>query len=300
MTTSSSLAGKFKVAFIIIVVIFTVLGLWAFWIEPASIIVRHVSLRVPQWHAEHRDLKVAVLTDLHVGAPHMGIDKLRRVVERTNNERPDVVVMLGDFVIDDVVGGKFVEPEPIAEALRNLRAPLGVFAVLGNHDWWNDGERVTRALRGAGVVVLENEVRRVERDGRAFWLIGIADLWTRRPDIGGSLSKVDGDDPVIIITHNPDIFPNVPARVTLTLAGHTHGGQVNLPLIGRPVVPSDFGQRYAMGHVVEDGRHLFVSGGVGTSIIPVRFRVPPEIAILMMTSDKQSCLTTYRRILTDS
>ena len=181
-----------------------------------------------------------------------------------------------------MAGGTFVEPEPIAEELRALRAPLGVYAVLGNHDWWFDGGRVARALGGAGLKVLENEAVKVESSGRAFWLGGVADLWTRRPDVPGTLRQVTSDDPVVLFTHNPDIFPDVPARVSLTVAGHTHGGQVNLPLVGRPVVPSRFGQRYAMGHVVEGGRHLFVSGGVGTSIIPVRFRVPPEIVILKL------------------
>ncbi|MDT5262116.1 MAG: uncharacterized protein QOC61_1120, partial [Acidobacteriota bacterium] len=143
----------------------------------------------------------------------------------------------------------------------------------------------TRALQGAGIVVLENRAVRVERGGRGFWLAGVADLWTRTPDIAGTLRQVEGDDPVLLITHNPDIFPDVPPRVSLTIAGHTHGGQVNLPFIGRPVVPSKFKQRYAMGHVVEGGRHLFVSGGVGTSIVPIRFRVPPEIVILKLEAN---------------
>ena len=267
------------------------LALWAFWLEPASVSVRRVTLRVPAWHAEHRGLKLAVLTDLHVGSPHAGLGKLRRVVERTNGERPDLVLLLGDFVIGGkdhkggVVGGTFVEPEPIAAELQNLRAPLGVYAVLGNHDWWYDGERVSRALGAAGVRVLENGAARVESGGRAFWLAGAADLWTRKPDVAGALAQVTPGDPVILLTHNPDIFPRVPARVSLTLAGHTHGGQVNLPLFGRPVVPSEFGQRYAMGHVVEGGRHLFVSGGVGTSIIPVRFRIPPEVVVLSLEGE---------------
>ena len=258
------------------------LGLWAFWLEPASLSVRPVSLRVPRWHAEHQSLRLAVLTDLHVGAPHMKLDNLREVVERTNRERPDLVLVLGDLVIDGVAGGTFVEPEPIAAELGKLRPPLGAFAVLGNHDWWNDGERVTRALRQAGLTVLENESRRIAHGGKSFWVVGVADMWTRRPDIAGSLAQVGGDDPVILITHNPDIFPDVPPRVSLTLAGHTHGGQVNLPFVGRPVVPSNFGQRYASGHVVEDGRHLFVGDGIGTSIIPVRFRVPPAVVILTL------------------
>lgn len=274
---------KIRNLLLAVVVVLTGLGLWAFWIEPARVTVRHVSLQIPQWDAEHQEMRIAVLTDLHVGAPHVGVEKLRRVVERTNAERPDLILLLGDFVIDDVVGGKFVEPEAIAEALKGLRATHGAVAVLGNHDWWNDGVRIGNALKGAGITVLENETLRIEHNGRSLWLIGLADLWTRRPDIAGSLRQVSGDDdPVILLTHNPDVFPEVPARVALTLAGHTHGGQVCLPLVGRPVVPSKFGQRYAMGHVVEDGRHLFVSGGVGTSIIPVRFRVPPEIVLLTL------------------
>jgi uncharacterized protein len=280
--------SKMRVALAAASAVLALLAAWAFWLEPSSLTVRRVSLALPGWHAEHRGLKVALLTDLHVGAPHMGLAQLRRVVERVNAEAPDVVLITGDFVIGGkdhrggVAGGTFVEPEPIAAELKGIRAPLGVHAVLGNHDWWFDGGRVTRALEGAGVRVLENQAVRVERGGRAFWLAGVADLWTRTPDVSGALRGVTTDDPVILFTHNPDIFPGVPARVSLTLAGHTHGGQVNLPLVGRPVVPSQFGQRYAFGHVVEGGRHLYVGGGIGTSIIPARFRVPPEIVVLSL------------------
>ena len=283
---------KLRAALAVALVLFAALAAWAFWLEPSSITVSRVSLSLPNWHEEHRGLKVAVLTDLHVGSPYMGLDKLRRIVERTNGERPDLILLLGDFVIGvrreeggaegGVLGGTFIEPEPIASELKNLRAPLGVYTVLGNHDWWFDGERITRAFEGVGLAVLENSAVKVESGGRAFWLAGVADLWTRKPDIEGALRQVSTDDPVILFTHNPDIFPDVPPRVSLTLAGHTHGGQVNIPLIGRPLVPSHFGQRYAFGHVVEGGRHLYVGGGVGTSIIPARFRVPPEILILTL------------------
>lgn len=271
---------KVKIALAVFAFLILVLGLWAFWIEPAWLTTHRFALQVPNWHAEHQGLKIAVLTDLHVGSPHTGIEKLREVVARTNQEQPDIVLILGDLVIQDVVGGRFVEPEAIAEVLRGLQAPLGITAVLGNHDWWLDGARVEKALTAAGIKVLENQAQRIQFKEKSFWVVGIADLWTRKPDIEGSLRQVEGSDPIILITHNPDIFPDVPARVSLTLAGHTHGGQVNLPVAGRLVVPSKYGQRYAMGHVVENGKHLFVSGGVGTSILPVRFRVPPEVVIL--------------------
>jgi len=261
--------------------------LWALWIEPASLVTRHTRLELSGWH---EDLRLAVLTDFHIGAPHVGLDKLRRIVERTNAENPSLVVLLGDFVIGGprrqtgLPGGTFVAPEPIAQELRNLHAPLGVFAVLGNHDWWFDGEQVGRALTGVGITVLENRAVRIKRGDQAFWLAGIADLWTRDPDITGTLERVDGDNPVLLISHNPDIFPEVPPRVSLTIAGHTHGGEVSLPFFGRPVLKSRTG--YSAGHFVEQGRHLFVSSGIGTSIFPVRFGAPPEIVILTLAQAK--------------
>jgi uncharacterized protein len=258
-------------------------GIWAFAIEPDRLVVNQVALNFPNWPPAFTGLKIAVVSDLHVGSPHIDVNKLRQLVSTINGQNPDLVLIAGDFVIQDVVGGRFVEPEVIAKELKNLRARFGVFAVLGNHDWWHDGERVMRALSGAGVRVLENGVAEIQLDGQSLWVVGLADLWTRRPDIEGTLHKVSNDGPIIVLTHNPDIFPQIPSRVILTVAGHTHGGQVNLPLLGRRIVPSNYKERYAIGHIQEGDRHLFVTPGVGTSIIAVRFRVPPEISILTVS-----------------
>jgi predicted MPP superfamily phosphohydrolase len=119
-----------------------------------------------------------------------------------------------------------------------------------------------------------------------FWLMGLDNLWTRGNRLQSTLAAIQDDEPIIALSHNPDIFPDMPQRVTLTLAGHTHGGQVDLPLIGRPVVPSKFRQRFAYGLIEESGRKLFVTGGVGTSIIPVRFRVKPEVVILTLMREE--------------
>ncbi|HZI18415.1 MAG TPA: metallophosphoesterase [Pyrinomonadaceae bacterium] len=259
------------------------LALWGFVFEPDRVTIRRAEVALPSGLPAALDgLRVALVADVHAGAPHVKEEKLARLVEAVNAERPDLILLLGDYVIQGVRGGKFMEPEQVAAGLRGLSAPLGVFAVLGNHDWWFDGVRVARALEGAGVRVLENEAARIEHGGAGLWLVGIADLWTRKPDLAAALSRVSDESPIILFTHNPDLFPQVPPRVALTVAGHTHGGQVNLPLVGRPVVPSKYGQRYADGHIVEGGRHLFVTSGVGTSIIPVRLRVPPEIAVLTL------------------
>jgi hypothetical protein len=183
-------------------------------------------------------------------------------------------------------------------ALAGLRAPLGVFSPLGNHDRWEDltaqkagqGPTIARqALEAVGIPVMENDVIRLQKDGHGFWIAGLADQLALRPgkawnrksfeglhDLSGTLAKVNDGSPVILLAHEPDIFSKVPRRVALTLSGHTHGGQVRL--FGySPLVPSRYGNRYAYGHVVEDDRHLIVSGGLGMSILPIRFGVRPEL-----------------------
>ena len=255
---------------------------WGFGIEPGRLVVEESEVALPGCPPALDGLRIAILTDLHVGSPHNGLDRLDDVVEATARARPDLIVLLGDLVIHGVLGGRFVAPEASAAKLGRLEAPLGVVSVLGNHDWWLDGRRVERALESHGIAVLENESLPLRRLGQRFHLAGLADLWTRRVDFDAAFSEVEESEPVIVLTHNPDVFPDVPARTAITLAGHTHGGQVWLPLVGRPVVPSKFGQRYAAGFIEENGRLMFVSSGVGMSILPVRFLVPPEVSIVTL------------------
>ena len=224
-------------------------------------------------------MRVAIVSDLHVGSEFITVERLRYIVARVNAGHPDMIVLLGDFVVTKMIGSKFVPPETIAAELANLHAPLGIFAVLGNHDRWLSAERVAGALRTARIHVLEDSAWRVG----AFWLVGVSDFNEGPHDLGGALAAVNDSAPVLVITHSPDVFPLIPARVCLTLAGHTHGGQVAIPLVGRLIVPSRYGQRYAIGHVRENGRDLFVTSGVGTSLLPVRFRVPPEIVFMEIT-----------------
>jgi predicted MPP superfamily phosphohydrolase len=181
-----------------------------------------------------------------------------------------------------------------------LKAPLGVHAVLGNHDWWRD-RAAQRARRGptlahrafadSGILLLENDAIRLAQGGNVFWLLGLGDQLAFRRDRGGcegaddlagTLAKITDDAPALLLAHEPDIFARVPPRVSVTFSGHTHGGQVRL-FGWSPVVPSRFGNRYAYGHVVEGDRHLIVSGGLGTvsaGLAPVRFGVPPEIVLV--------------------
>jgi predicted MPP superfamily phosphohydrolase len=258
-----------------------ILGLWTFWIEPASLRVEELDLPLAWPYA--RPLRVTLVSDLHVGAPYQGLSRLPSTVDRINATRPDVICIAGDFVTLGVLGGHRAPPDSIARALARLRAPAGVFAVLGNHDRAYNGPWVQATLTSAGVRVLEDTAVAIATPSGPVWMVGISDYWTGPHDVRRALRAVtDSATPVLLLTHNPDLFPEVPARVTLTLAGHTHGGQVRLPLIGSPIVPSAYGQRYAGGLVVEGGRHLFVSTGIGTSDIPARLGVPPTIFVLTL------------------
>src|SRR5688572_7546519 len=267
---------------LIVILLLMIGGLcWAFFIEPTRLVTRHATLHINQWPTGLSDLKIAVLSDIHAGGWAIDDQKLRLIVERTNQLQPDLIVIAGDFVHGDGRRNpNTLAPEVFAPALKDFRAPLGVYAVLGNHDWWYDGERVRSALEANGIKVLENQAAKIETRGTSFWLAGFADLWTRPQYIDETIAGIPQGETVIALAHNPDIFPSLPQRVSLLIGGHTHGGQVRLPLIGTVVHVSRFNDRYEVGHVVENGHHLFVTTGIGTSIVPVRFGVPPEIVLL--------------------
>jgi predicted MPP superfamily phosphohydrolase len=247
----------------------------ALWWEPRHVRLTRRAVALRRW-PEHLDgLRVAVIADLHTGAPHVSRAKVSRVVERVNAEGPDLVALLGDYV------DQRVAPAAVAAALGRLRAPLGVTAVLGNHDWAEGGREIASALVGAGIAVLENEAAPA---GRGLWVAGVADAGVRDPDLEAALAAPPADAPVVLLSHNPDVFQRVPERVSLTLSGHTHGAQVDLPVVRDRFTPSRFGARYARGVFEERDRVLFVSRGIGTSRLPVRFLAPPEVALLELRS----------------
>jgi uncharacterized protein len=258
-------------------------------------------------------LRLAVIADLHACDPWMSVERIEQIVRQTNGLGADAILLLGDYVVGHRLG-KYSKPVTVNEwaaPLGKLKAPLGVHAVLGNHDWWDERDvqdrragptRAGKALEAAGIPVYENKAVRLVKDGKPFWIAGLGDQWafwrrdedldeaaqadeharrqyTGVDDLPGTLSQVTDDAPVILMAHEPDIFPKVPARVALTLSGHTHGGQLRI-LGFSPVVPSRFGNRFAYGHVVENGRHLVVSGGLGCSMLPVRLGSPPEIVVV--------------------
>ncbi|HSP61377.1 MAG TPA: metallophosphoesterase [Pyrinomonadaceae bacterium] len=254
--------------------------IWGVFVEPNHLIVHRETIQIDNWPKELSGLRIALIADIHSGGPFIDDQKLQQIVQLTNQQNPDLILLLGDYMSPNSWHSHRVEPEVTAAAMKNLHAPLGVYAVLGNHDWWYNGGKVRRAFEANGIPVLDDEVAEIKWQNGSFWLAGLADFWTRPQHVSETIAKVPAGAPVIAITHNPDVFPGLPRSVPLLLAAHTHGGQVKLPLIGTPIVPSRFGRRYTAGHVFENGHHMFVTTGIGTSILPVRFRVPPEIVLL--------------------
>ena len=254
-------------------------------IEPQQLVVTPYTLKPRGWPAG-RKLTITVIADLHAGGPDMPLPNVQRIVDTANALKSDVIVMLGDYIARYRFAVERI-PDPVwAAELARLQAPLGVWAILGNHDWWYDLAGVRNALAEVRIPLLENQAVLLGPEGERVWVAGIGDQIAYRighgrfrgvDDLPGTLAQVTTDDPVILLVHEPDIFPRVPSRVALTFAGHTHGGQIRVPLIWPAFVPSRYGKRYAYGHVIERERHLIVSGGLGTSIIPARFGVPPEI-----------------------
>jgi len=253
------------------------LAVYSFVIEPNRLVVQHTTLVIDRWPAD-APMRIALIADLHAGAPWIDEGKIARVVAETNAEHPDLTLLLGDIFNEGVLGGHAIPAQRTAAILGGLKARYGVFAVLGNHDGWRKRAAISRAAyEGAGIQLLTNETRQLSVGNRHIIVAGLGDLWTDHPDVG----IVHGmPEPIVLMMHNPDLFPLVPDNVVLTVAGHTHGGQAWFPLFGRLIVPSHFKARYAFGHVVEEGRDLFVTSGIGTTIIPARFCVPPEIRLL--------------------
>jgi len=263
------------------------LNIYAWFVEPNQLVVRHVEIVSEDWHGP--PLTIAAVSDTHVGGPHVDAARMGRIVQRINALRPELVVLLGDYVN----GHKHpfertpAENQEITGGIATfaaIRARYGVVGVIGNHDVWYDRTDVQSAMENAGVATLWNRHIVIRRSADAPLVIaGLADFTTGEPDFGAALDGAPEGANTIVISHSPDPFAEMPRGPALMLAGHGHCGQVTIPLIGRPIVPL-VNDRYACGLVQEDGQQMYVTGGIGTSMIPVRFLNPPEIVLITIRS----------------
>ncbi len=245
--------------------------------------ITQLDLRIPGWSSRRRHLKIAALADIHLGSHANDISRLAEIVTTVNDWDPDIVLLLGDYVNTQFFGGGRIPPHAIAEVLRSLDSKLGTYAVLGNHDWHYDGYSVWTALEAHGIAVLENTSKKIKDTCGDFWVIGLADEQTRRPDVDAAFASTKDSELALVLAHDPATFFRIPSGPYLTLSGHTHGGQFRLPVIGPIFNSSNAPLKWSSGYVIENGRHLFVSRGLGTSILPMRFNCPPEVCFLTVS-----------------
>ncbi len=273
---------------------------YSYFIEPHRLVVNAPELRIANLDPALDGLKIIAISDIHGGSNGVDEAKLRKLVGTVNAQDPDPIVLLGDYVSQTGIPGVDgrrplrMPVKTIAANLSGLRAHYGVFAVLGNHDAWYGGAEVASALTYAGIKVLDGEVAVVNRNGARLRILGLNDhlqvkTWeTYAADARHLLAPTEGTGDVLVLEHSPDVAEIITGDrlisndLKIMLAGHTHGGQVWLPALGRPIVPSIYGQKFAAGHVRAYGLDIFVTTGVGTSILPFRFMVPPEITVLTL------------------
>ena len=258
---------------------------WSFGFEPGWLQQRQLTLSVANWSGP--PLTIAVAADLHVGAPHAGLPMLRKVVDQLNAGSPDLILLPGDFVIQGVIGGQAVDPALIAQELGRLKAPLGVFATLGNHDWWHNGTQVGQALEQQGIRVIENGAIPLSTASGKIWLVGIGDDMTGHAHPDKAIAAAPADARLIVMMHDPANAPDLPPQTLVAFAGHTHGGQVRLPFFGALITPGRAPRQHAYGWIPGAPAPTWVTSGIGTSILPVRFNCPPETVTLRLGSKEQ-------------
>ncbi|HEY0411781.1 MAG TPA: metallophosphoesterase [Allosphingosinicella sp.] len=249
---------------------------WGYSGATADPIVRRIVVALPGWAAGAPPLRVLLLSDLHVGGPDMPPARLARIVGQANALRPELVLIAGDFIGDKPGGRQYADADAVAP-LKGLRPRLGIFAVLGNHDHWRDAGQAREALTGAGVRLLDNDAAAVG----PLAIGGLDDAFTDHADLPRTLARLRAlPGAKLLLSHSPDPFAGLAPDVTLMLAGHTHCGQIALPLVGPLSTQSAYGRRYACGIVREGGKTLIVSAGLGTSIVPLRIGAPPDMWLI--------------------
>ena len=260
--------------------------IYSVFIEPARIGFTTHEIEIAGLPPRFDGFKIVQISDLHVNR-WLRPDDVRALVARVNTLHPDMVVLTGDFV-----SRNRADCEPAGEALAGLKAKHGVYAVLGNHDYWTDAEAVTKALRSSGVDVLFDENRRITIGDESIRLVGTDDCWEGDPDYEKAFRGVSEKDTCIAIAHNPDAVMEMESEpVRFLMSGHTHGGLIRLPFIGPLLTNSHLGRRNSSGMLMMNGITAYVSRGIGSGpIAHIRFRCPPEVPVFVLTGGRGSLL----------
>jgi len=260
------------------------LGVDAFIIEPDRPVVVHHEIALRRWPSRLDGFTIALLSDFHYD-PYFSVHPIRTSVEMVKSLAPDLIALNGDFVSVPLLGDPVkaaCAAEPCAQLLGQLKAPHGVWAVMGNHDVFSDPGRVISALRAEGIQVLANRSVPIEKNGGRFWLSGVDDVLGGSADMPATLHDIPPGEPTVLLAHEPD-YADYVARypVELQLSGHSHGGQVRLPLIS-PLFLPDLGKKYVWGLYKVGNLKLYTTAGIGTVRVAARFRCPPEITLIVL------------------
>lgn len=250
------------------------------WSKAQPHVVCRVALEIAGWPRFERPLRVVFIADFHAGSHAGDIDRFTGIMTEVAGFAPDVILFGGDYVNMSTFGGGRIPPHVIASLAGRAAAPLGRFAVLGNHDYIYGAQDVATALRDAGITVLDHDQRSVEFCGERINILGLPDTYVGEPSGRLLNTRLERDRPSIILAHDPAWFVHVPKGPNLTLAGHTHGGQIKLPGVGILTNASHAPRHWSHGLIVEGDRHLYVTAGLGASGLPIRIGVPPEYAVL--------------------
>ncbi len=279
------LLKRLFITFAVITLILVIVGLYSYFIEPRRLIVHEEILNIPSWSEKLDNFKIVAISDIHGGSHYVDEAKIRRLVEIANAQNPDLIVLLGDYVSQSGIaeGALKMPSETVAENLKGFQAKYGVFAIIGNHDWYYNEQKMTREFEDAGIVVLNNEVREIKVGDETVNLWGIEDYWKNRKVPLEPFTQIADKRNIIVITHNPDSLLKSPSEISLMPAGHSHGGQVKFPFYGAIAFVND--PRLMEGFVEVDGKHIFVTTGVGCTGPQIRFGVPPEIAVLSLFAE---------------
>lgn len=240
--------------------------------EANSLSLERVEINLPRLPRRLDGLRIIHLSDIH-HSPFTGLEHIRRAVRLANRLRPDAVMLTGDYVSHE---RRFIAP--VAEVLGGLESEFGTFACLGNHDHWTDAGLVAHILRGEGINVLINQGFRFEARGSSFWLAGVDDHMVGKTDLPMALRGSFPDEMKLLLAHNPIIFrKSVRSGIDLTLSGHTHGGQVKMRGTEKRILPK---RRLSSGLHHRGDSHIYITRGIGTVVLPVRYQCPPEISLL--------------------
>jgi len=260
-----------------------VLTAFMFWQATSDPLVRRLAIKLDGWPAGAPPMRLVLISDLHVAGPETPPSRLARVVRQINALRPDLVLIAGDFVTEKRSATRLYGADAAIAPMAGLRPRIGAVAVLGNHDHWLDSSAVHAALAKAHITVLDNRAVRVGQ----LAIGGVDDEFTHHANVSRVVDELHRNGGVpILLSHSPDVFPQLPAAIPLTLAGHTHCGQIVLPLVGPVAAASRFGERYRCGLIREGGKQLVVTAGIGTSILPFRLGAPADLWLIEIRGER--------------